>query len=92
MRIALFKSAVDPEFTIIKRQEAEKWTDMVRISDYLEVEFPPRTDTAEAIAAQAEKLDQEIARAEDRHQKRMAALRETKTAVLSLAFRPEVAA
>lgn len=92
MRIALFQRPDDRSFTMIYSDDKERWTDLVRVSDYIEVEFPPRTATAEVIAAQAKAIDEEIAKTEERHQKRMEALKASKTEVLSLAFKPDVAA
>lgn len=92
MRIALFQDPSDPSFKIVRNESAEKLTEMLRVSEYVEVTFPERTDTAEAIAAQARVIDAEIARTEERMQKKLDALRDSKTKVLSLAFKPECAA
>lgn len=92
MRYALFQDPVDHAFELVYDEARGKRSDMLRISDYVEITFPPRNDTPEQIADQVKALDEEIARTEARNQRKIDALKSAKTAVLSLAFKTEEAA
>jgi hypothetical protein len=85
LRIALFRHAGD-NTVLVLRESCEKFMDGIRISEYVDVEFPHLVST-DAIDQQAKEIDQRI-RSRERE---IDQLRKQKTAVLSQAFASEPA-
>jgi hypothetical protein len=59
MKIAVFKS-IDHDFSMVRPEQDEKYTDMVRMTHYVEVEFVQRS-AEEYVPAQVESIDKQIA-------------------------------
>lgn len=82
-RIAVFRDFTY-DLTLLREESESAYTDMVRVTEFVDVEFPPLP--AQEITAQVAKLDKEIATVEERHQKRVEILNKQKTEILSQVF------
>jgi hypothetical protein len=92
MKIALFRyiSPSMSDVVSVREESMEKYsTDLVRVSEYIEIDFPPRVDV-EGIQKQADAIAKEIEAVTARRDKEIADLNHKKTEVLSLVFSPEV--
>ena len=75
MKLAQFKSLDNYPLTLYYEPEREKYTDMVRMTEYVEVEFPPRAPE-EIVPAQIAALDEQIADVSREFGAKLAALKE----------------
>jgi hypothetical protein len=82
-KIAIFKDP-NSSVTVIYTPEMAKYTTFIRSTEWAEVDFSNRSDTAETVAEEVAKIDLEI----EKEQERLKALRARKTAVLSRVFMP----
>ena len=82
-RIAVFRDHTY-DLTLLREEKETAYTDMIRITEFVDIEFPPLPP--EAIASQVEKIDKEIAILEARNQKRIEILNRQKTEILSQVF------
>lgn len=86
-KIALFRylSPSMSDMTCVREEAMEKWTqDAIRITEYVEVEFPLRS-SFEDIALQTAAIDKEIAAINTRRAGEVAQLAKRKAEVLAMA-------
>lgn len=91
MKIALFRylSPSMSDMTAVREEGMERYSsELIRVSEYVDIDFPPRTDPAR-ISAEVAAIDQEIATVDARAVKEKTRLQQRKTEVLSLVFSPE---
>lgn len=90
MKLAKFQSLGNYPLTLYYPPETEEHTDMVRMTEYVEVEFPPR-DMKELVPAQVAIIDRKIAEVSDEFGKKLAALKEAKENLLAITDQREIA-
>jgi hypothetical protein len=82
MRLAIFKE-IAHDFSMVRPESDEPYTDMVRMTHYAEVEFVPRPPE-EFVPAQVESLDKQIAAVSQEFGKKLAELQTRKADLLAL--------
>jgi hypothetical protein len=82
MKIALFK---DEYSQLIWPEGMEKHTRMLRVSEYIEVDFPPRA-AEEFVPAQVEAIEREIADLTTKYATALEHLKTRKADLLSITF------
>lgn len=91
MKIALFRYLAPnmSDMTCVREESLERFSsELVRISEYVDIDFPLRTDPAR-IAAEVAAIEHEIETIDARAEKDKARLKQRKVEVLSLVFSPE---
>lgn len=84
MKLAIFQSTdTEVPFSMVRMESEEKYTDMVRMTEYVDVEFVPRP-VAEFVPAQVESLDKQIAAVTKEFGQKLAALQTRKADLLAL--------
>jgi hypothetical protein len=88
-RIAIFKRPDDlaGKYCLFMEEELERHSELVRVTEYLDIDFPVRVAAPDMMQKEAAHVDEEI----KRHQAKIDALKAKKTAILSLVFSPEAA-
>lgn len=90
LKIALFSDAGDNGYNCIFSESTSAFTKLIRKSDWVEVDFPTRSDSADAIQEEVARIDLEIERVIEGNVERLKALKAKKTAALSQVFQSEV--
>jgi hypothetical protein len=89
MKIAVFKE-IAHDFSMVRPEADEKYTDMVRMTHYVEVEFVPRPPE-EFVPAQVESLDRQIATITTKFTQELNELKTRKQELLALTLQGEPA-
>jgi hypothetical protein len=89
MKLAMFQDIGPYPCTQYYPPEREKYTDMVRMAEYAEIEFVPRKPE-EIVPAQVAVIDEKIAEITAEFGRRLAALKEAKGNLLALTQQPEI--
>ena len=92
VRIAMFTDPKCNGFQMIHLESSAKYTEFLRVTDWVDVELPPRSDAAEIIQEEANKIDAEMERVVQDNMNKLKALKARKTAVLSRVFDTEFVA
>jgi hypothetical protein len=89
-KLAIFSDA-DPKapFTVIYSEEGSKYTTLIRVTNWVEVEFTDRADTAEMVQQEVDRIDREMESTVEENVKKLKALKARKVAVLSKIFQAE---
>ena len=82
MKVAIFKDIKD-DFQMVRTEEEEKYTDMVRVTEYVEVQFVQRR-AEEFVPAQVESIDKQIAQVSREFGEKLALLKTRKADLLAL--------
>lgn len=83
MKLARFTTLGVYPLELYYPPDREAHTDMVRMTEYVEVEFPPRSPE-ELVPAQVEIIDKKIAEVSAEFGRKLAALKEAKDNLLAL--------
>jgi hypothetical protein len=89
MKIAVFKE-VKHDFSMVRPETDEKYTDMVRMTEYVDVEFVPRPPE-EYVPAQVESIDKQIAAVTTKFTQELNELKTRKQDLLALTDQREPA-
>jgi hypothetical protein len=90
LKVALFGRMDTDGYLCIFAKEVAACTKLIRTSAWVEVDFPEREDSPEAIQEEVAAIDQEMERVIENNMKSLQALKAKKTAALSKVFQPEV--
>jgi hypothetical protein len=90
MKLAQFKSLGNYPLTLYYEPASEAHTDMVRMTEYVDIEFPPR-DIREVVPAQVAIIDSKIAEVTEEFGKKLAMLKEAKENLLAITDQREPA-
>lgn len=89
MKLAIFKDA-SSNFTLVREAKEEQYTDMVRISEYVDVDFPPRA-IEERMVLEVAALEKEIEQITAKFAKAVGELKNRKSELLALTDQRHVA-
>jgi len=90
MKLAKFETLGGYPLVLYYPPETEPYTDMVRVSEYVEIDFPPRT-AEELVPAQVALIDKKIAQVSKEFGDQLAALKDAKDKLLAITDQREVA-
>lgn len=87
MKVALFKS-MEYGIEMVSTQATEKYSNgYVRISEYVDVDFPPLQDEA-VVRQQIEKLDEIADKITDDYRNKIAEIQDRKSKLLAITHQP----
>jgi len=90
LKIALFGESDEVNYLCVFPQSTAAFTELIRKSAWVEVDFPEREDSPDAIQEEVSRIDLEIEAVIERNVSQLKQLKAKKTAVLSQVFKPEV--
>jgi hypothetical protein len=83
MKLAQFQSLGENPYTLYYPPEREKYTDMIRVTEYADIELIPRAP-AEIVPAQVAVIDEKIAEITEEFGRKLAALKNVRDNLLAL--------
>jgi hypothetical protein len=92
LTIALFSEAGKTNYHCIFSTSTSQFTSLIRKSAWVEVDFPEREDSPEAIQEEVDSIDREMERVIEDNMEKLKALKAKKTAALSKVFQAETVA
>jgi hypothetical protein len=90
MKIAMFGDD-SSNFRVIYTEENARFTTLVRLTNWAEVNFEDRAESPEKIEEEIKLIDREMEKTIEDNVQKLKALKARKTAVLSKVFQTEVA-